>query len=103
MIVKIIEKTLLVLRNRTYINVQFDAQNAEYSVSELPDFKFFWGEGEACPQTPLAKEAAKPLVNPDTLLKTGCPLQTLLELCIVYILTLLGLSVLTIILLWRLQ
>ena len=102
MIVKIIEKKLLVLRNRTYI-VQFDAQNAGNSVSELPDFKFFWGEGEAFPQTPLAKEAAKPLVKPHTLLKTGCPLQTLLKLCTVYILTLLDLLVLTIITLWRLQ
>ena len=73
MMVKINEKMLLVLRNRTYINVQFDAQNAGYSVSELPDLKFFWGEGEACPQIPLAKEAAKPLVNPHTRLKTGCP------------------------------
>ena len=52
MIVKINKKTLLVLRNRTYIYTQFDAQNAGNSVSELPDFKFFSG---ACPQTPLSK------------------------------------------------
>ena len=76
MIVKIIEKTLLVLRNRTYINVQFDAQNAGYSVSELPDFKFFWGKGEARPQTPLAKEAEKPLVNRYTLPPTSDFIET---------------------------
>jgi len=35
-------KTLLVLRNRTYIYTQFDSQNTGNSVSELPDFKFFW-------------------------------------------------------------
>ena len=34
----------------THIYTQFDAQNAGNSVSELPDFKFFWGGG-----TPLAK------------------------------------------------
>ena len=51
---------LIALRNRTYIYTQFDAQNARNSVSELPDFKFFWG---ACPQTPLAKGALWPLVN----------------------------------------
>ena len=37
------KKTLLVLRNRPYIYTQFDAQKAGNSVSELPDFKFFWG------------------------------------------------------------
>ena len=41
MIVKINKKALVMLRNRTYIYTQFDAQNAGNSVSELPDFKFF--------------------------------------------------------------
>ena len=39
------KKMLLVLRNRTYIYAQFDAQKAGNGVSELPDFKFFWGGG----------------------------------------------------------
>ena len=39
MIVKINKK------NRNSISTQFDAQNAGNSVSELPDFKFFWGGG----------------------------------------------------------
>ena len=60
MIVKINKKTLLVLRNRTYIYTQFDAQNAGNSVSELPDFNFFWG---GMPPDPLAKGALQPLVN----------------------------------------
>ena len=47
MIVKINKKTLVVLRNRTYVYTQFDAQNAGNSVSELPDFKFFWGGADA--------------------------------------------------------
>ena len=34
---------LIALRNHSYIYTQFDAQNAGNSVSELPDFKFFWG------------------------------------------------------------
>ena len=41
------------LRNRTSIYTQFDAQNAGNSVSELPDFKFFWGG--MCPDPPSKK------------------------------------------------
>jgi len=77
MILKINKKTLLVLRNRTYIYTQLDAQNAKNSVSELPEFNFFWG---ACPQTPLAKGALRPLVNTVAYSsQTGCLLQTLLK------------------------
>ena len=65
------------LRNRTYIYTQFDAKNAGNSISELLDFKIFWG---ACPQTPLAKGALRPLVNTVAYYsQTGCLLQTLLK------------------------
>ena len=42
------------------ISTLFDAQNAGNRISELVDFKFFWG---ACPQTPLGeRRLAAPLV-----------------------------------------
>ena len=52
MIVKIDKKMLLVLGNRTYIYTHFDAQNAGNSVSELLDFKFFWGRHAPRPPLP---------------------------------------------------
>ena len=73
-IVKINKKTLLVLRNRTYIYTQFNAQIAGNSVLELPDFTFFQT------QIPLAKGALQSLVNTVAYSsQTGCPLQTLLK------------------------
>ena len=67
----------IALRNRTYIYTQFDTQNARNSVSELPDFRFFWG---GMPPDPLAKGALRPLVNTVAYSsQTGCLLQTLLK------------------------
>ena len=42
----------------------FNAQNAGNRISELLDFKFFWGVGGgACPQTPLEERGiTAPLV-----------------------------------------
>ena len=77
MIVKINKKTLLVLRNRTYIYTQFDAQNAGNSVSELPDFKFFLGGMP--PDHPSKRGPAAPCQYHRLLSQTGCLLQTLLK------------------------
>ena len=71
----------------THIYTQFDAQNAGNSVSELPDFKFFFGDDALrCPQMPPdapaapAKGALWPLVNAVAYSSlTDCPLQTLLK------------------------
>ena len=39
-------------------NTLFDTPNAGNRISELLDFKFFWG---ACSQTPLGESASQPL------------------------------------------
>ena len=73
------QKNVVGAKKSSLVYTQFDAQNSGNSVSELPDFNFFFGGG-ACPQIPLAQGALQPLVNTVAYSsQTGCPLQTLLK------------------------
>ena len=65
------------LRNRTSIYRQFDAQNAGNSVSELPDFKFFWG---GMPPDPHSKRGlAAPCQYPRLLFSNWLPTSNFIE------------------------
>ena len=61
----------------THIYTQFDAQNTGNSVSELPDFIFFWGGMP--PDPPTKRGHVVPCLTVTYSSQTGFPLQTLLK------------------------